>query len=712
MPLLFYKGQLRKWIEVMSIIDSTTIQESSPPSLWDELGIYIPSSVVEDFVSNNNPLRERLIYWLERVAMLHGSFFISNDEEASDSNVRAALKCYRGIIILKQDGKVNSSEHLRFDDPDVFFNSPKDQAFKYLSSIAQFDDFATLFTKANMNLALSQRKTYLSGKEDVPETGVEAEIRFLEYFINKDIRDGVVEVDDNGIFQESVSEDNENVVEIYRLRTFQKKFTDALIIALRENRKHEHELAVNNFLSYLSRDVILPTMEDAGLNGCRWYNWLVGQSRQGGVDHEVGKRRYEAISAFPLIHCVASNFNNPVSTAIEEGNGLIDALSTYFEKEKSHVKLLRGITVDSISLPSAPEESRLLSILDDISYLIGLTPPQNGDQWEAYFALLRASSSLRNTTSDDDVMDKAIKDDIAIKGDIASFSGKWDTLDLDACYFAQAAFSDMVQDIYDTVFLQYHRFYTNGIGMPSVESLRKVVIGNRRIFDIIEVAQKWRNENNLIKARMSASFPLGKGQFSKKEWPQLHDYPAMMSNGVYVHSLNTKNMLTREAKNMEHCLDTYVGKCLYSGSHIVSLREKDNTILSTAELQHDWVVDKDNKGITDTPMFAVLPPGVVQHSGLGNREPPIRAQEALWEYMNKLATGAIEIEKDDLHEQKVIRADYASKYGENHRTIVEYNPRIPQAMEQVWKEYKEFFPKKVKRKNIEGAFAEMVNASK
>lgn len=654
----------------------------APLPLEDGIDLFLPETFIASLAIANPLLVDLLRANLRSAALINGSYVV----EGGRGDVRAFLKCYRAVVLLLADGRVRSREHAHFEDGLEFFSRDRENAFRWLLSLGSFDDRAALFTNAQMDLALVQNRTWLDGKDSTAEAAAEAEVRFVEYFLNSDFRrtginmDELLERED-----EKEEEERDEALPFPSLRPLRADLRQRLLSELVVHRKKEHARAVAQFREYLDRGRILPVMRAAGLNGCRWYNWLVGQDREGRVNQDLGRQRLEALEGYPLIHCAASKFGSPVSLAIENGTSLLEAISEFFRCSKAEARALRGIDVNALGLPSAPDKKRVEAVVETLRLTPGLPRPRDTDGWKAFFASIKAARVLCGVIG--------AKEEEALPRLLGSLASDWGAVSLSQMSFMAASIPDIIEDIMEFVIYPAAFHYPTRI---LKEKVAQALFGSRGMKELLEVVLQWENERRAIKERIEANWPLLGGQSREDAWPSLHEDPVGMSNGVQIHCLATEKALKVESERLQHCVDSYVGKCLYSGCHIISMRTETGDSLSTAQIDHYWLVENAGKRtVEDRGVFDRRPPGVVQHRGRRNSEPPVRAKQALSEYINRIVSGAITLDLDTLQESLEYRV--ANKALGGGRS---FNYRELAAVEDAWREYRVLFPKKTRRLNL------------
>lgn len=667
---------------------TAAIASTSPyPTLKDAAMIQLPESWIAAVHSKDPGLGAAVRKALEHAAQLHGTFCVHCDE----GQVRALLKCHRGAVVLFRDGRVRSTEDFRPDDVRQIFNLPLDTALASIP-LSGWDDGATLFTTAAIDFRLSSRGSWLDGNPETAAMGAEVEVRFMEYFLNRHVlREGL---DAERILAPKVAPPDDLPIEVFPHRRLNEEMRQDLLEELQGLRRDEATRAIAAFRDILHQGAVLPVMEASGLNGCRWYNWLVGQADAGSIDGQVGSRRREALSAFPLIHSLLTRHEGVVASAVEKSEKLIPALAAELDVPAAQASKLRGIDVSAVDLPSAPDRPRLNTLVEQLALLPKGTAPRSSSEWASFFSAVPLAGLVgENFDEVDGTRDRLL----------STLAGNWHKVSAADLRAAMGAFPDMVNDLLHNLIQPAGRT----LAVPGAERwtsrpLARLLVGERSLPALVEVVKAWQNGRQAISAALSASFPLPDGVHTDRMWPPLNDDPVQTSNGLLVECLHSESMLKEEHRRMSHCVDIYTGRCLYQGSHIVSIRQANSQrSLSTAEIDHDWLMGNAGKKKDELdPIYDLLPPGVAQHQGFDNSPPPKEARIALWEYVSRIQSGDVDIDleliQESLEDRRGSRAAAISSYYDSSRR---------EAIEEAWKAYRSFFPKRVRRKGLSDLMA-------
>jgi hypothetical protein len=673
-------------------------KEIKPPSAAPVLADLVPMDPFEAWIANHgggHPLLTAIIRRdLARARRMYASLFIPG---SPDSGLRAALRVYRGVIILQNDGRVRSTEFFRIHDVDAFFALTTEEALAVLPG-GSWDDKATLFSDARMDFRLDRTPSVFAAAPEQAANYIDTHIRFFEYFINESLRD-TPELGDPLL--ETVPEDEE--CPVVANRPLKADVREALSAVLRDVTICETLVAQERFLACLDQDV-LANMQMAGLNGCRWYNWLAGFSwMEGHMSAELGLRRKQASQAYPIAHCLLVQADHPVNVAMETAQPLIPALATALNVDPKIVKSMNGLTPKAAELAKAPDPQRLAEVVRKVQRLPqGGQKPSTEQDWSAFFASLAFADSIAHVITGGSYQTKGAANAPALADDmLASIGGKWREIDAPGLRQYAHAFPDMVNDLSATLIepalIHFNRHNQN---TWTTARLANLIVSNRSLIQVMDVCAWWHREQAAIHRNLAAAFP--NRDLPPNFWQPIHLGGFKAANGLVVVALCDQFMLDEEHKRMGHCVNTYGARCLYDGSHVVSIRTADGTkSISTAELSQSALRDLIGKNKKElTPIIDRLPPGVIQHRGHENKDPSPQAKEALWEYISRVVNKSIAVDIENL-EKSLAERRLSYGYGRDQgRSTAAYDYRNPQAIEAAWEAYSVAFPNKVRKRGL------------
>lgn len=176
-------------------------------------------------------------------------------------------------------------------------------------------------------------------------------------------------------------------------------------------------------------------------------------------------------------------------------------------------------------------------------------------------------------------------------------------------------------------------------------------------------------------ARMAQKYNVLIGK-EKVEWGALMPQAVTdLPHGFSVHCLNSEALLLEETLEMDHCVWSYVDKCIGNNYHIFSIRDKDGKHATTLTLHAIPYAEGEE------------PFKIFHHLGYKNRHAAGSEQEAAQELLRRLNKGEIKPDWDKMERQrKQAREAWEAKKMDPmddamfQRVLDLYKPCLPKAL--------------------------------
>jgi hypothetical protein len=131
-------------------------------------------------------------------------------------------------------------------------------------------------------------------------------------------------------------------------------------------------------------------------------------------------------------------------------------------------------------------------------------------------------------------------------------------------------------------------------------------------------------------------------------WESITESKFISNNNLKVICLNNGKHLIDEGNRMNHCVGSYVKRCLFNNSNIISIRDENNTSLSTAELMFSPQEGSNTYKKGDDFKLTLI-----QHRGKSNETPSKECIDTLKEFMEALKKNKININPDVINKKTV-----------------------------------------------------------
>jgi hypothetical protein len=161
------------------------------------------------------------------------------------------------------------------------------------------------------------------------------------------------------------------------------------------------------------------------------------------------------------------------------------------------------------------------------------------------------------------------------------------------------------------------------VGERGTPSALSVAFGGRSLARLVEIGRRWHAEH----AKIDAAIVRGTDD---RCWLPL--VPPLKIGGIHIVPLASAADLADEGAAQDHCVGTFVRRCLTERCHILSLRDADGIRLSTARFEligPPWEAD-----LVEHQAAGNLPPradaeaaAAALAEGISNRSIPVRWEE-------------------------------------------------------------------------------------
>lgn len=351
-------------------------------------------------------------------------------------------------------------------------------------------------------------------------------------------------------------------------------------------------------------------------------------------DPQIRQRRSQARGSLPVLeHYYLTSCS--LTDAIDQGAPLIPALADHFEVTPSTIRLLRQVDTDLKILKRKQEQHvdtmKLLARFLDLipkSWMSLDDPHLSQSQWHAIDLLCHWDRFITDWG--------CIPSTWTATKVIQDYRQNWP----DFCYVLQdgliSRFRDFISSFIEDVLLSpiYHRLghvdedmilAVRGELVSIVESL----IMHQPIPKQLQHSETWHEEtvHFQLTALWAAINVIASNENDGSDaavytWPPLSDRWTSPASGWQAIPIFDVNGLIEEGREMKHCVASYISKCLAGDAHILSIRDANNTRISTAEVN-----------------FIMGRLEARQHSGPRNVQPPAIAVQCLHDYIKAMNGG-------------------------------------------------------------------------
>lgn len=351
---------------------------------------------------------------------------------------------------------------------------------------------------------------------------------------------------------------------------------------------------------------------------------------------KVCRNRKQALQAYPLlvnIFCA----ENPDYAArrlqhcVDLGNPLPTAVAEYFQCSKTVARFLAEKSLDLIGEHWCSQPEKLADMLELIKPDYW---PKTGEDWEFFNTWI-----------------------------VPVFEALVGQRDSEPSPLLQNGLNDLVQEGYQRI---PARFVKHGIIMHDINNLHdfervylqwcvKVDIENSDAVDAMTqvsllrfaaLSRRWHQWQAQV---LDESKESGAAD-DQEHWPTFIESPWVYED-LCVVPLTTAWQLDDEGERMKHCVGSYASQCIFDGSHIFSIRDREGgSSLSTFEIKLAYEVTVSN------------PYKIIQHQGVCDSDPPEKCKAALVAFLRYLNV-AVSVERlQEIRFQQCLRQENSDEY--------------------------------------------------
>ena len=335
-------------------------------------------------------------------------------------------------------------------------------------------------------------------------------------------------------------------------------------------------------------------------------------------DSPVARRnREQLLETFPLLlPGLASRSLTPVfsrlTTVIDSGHRLIDAIASLMRVRKNSVRFLRGKKPSLVGNYWLDGPTQLFSAIDAIPEN---RRPMNAREWALMLAFwqcsLDATALFRHASSRQGAFGWHLFVGLCTAGYGTAESTLRQYLHRTGSW---APFSAFVRNVGRWCDRRGHELDFNDT-LPKIASERIALelLTRFSAIKLLELSEHWQQRIARNQAHTAKIV----------HWPALLPGP-VFCDGLTVVSLTDSFQLFKESEQLNHCVPMYISACMRGHSHILAIRDESGESLSTVEI----VLVEDR--------FGELAPIIVQHRGVNNSEPDISCTRALSSAIHRL----------------------------------------------------------------------------
>ena len=318
--------------------------------------------------------------------------------------------------------------------------------------------------------------------------------------------------------------------------------------------------------------------------------------------------RLQAAEAFPLLgdSLAGNSRRRQLYLAVDNQLPLIPAIAREFNIRSAVVRWLMGKDANEVGSDWA---GRLVELTSYLSVLCPEHRPQTRQDWMAFGEFIQAIERphYELNPQGDTTMPWFHKQWLRELGKMGWHRAKQRFESIGAAPDDISSIPGFIEEVSLTLESQLNESTVGSQTSMWLEPYVEKVFFSKGLIHQVQASLCW-NQDHL---------PSGSPTFAPLVfWPAAFD-GAMHCNGLSAVCLTSLHQLNVESRKMQHCVDQYFTRCLYSNSTIVSIRTSDSRPVSTAEL----VLSTD----ADTGLRFKLR----QHKGNRNTAAPREAEVAL-----------------------------------------------------------------------------------
>lgn len=362
------------------------------------------------------------------------------------------------------------------------------------------------------------------------------------------------------------------------------------------------------------------------------------------------RNRIQLLSSFPLLVPLLAGLRREafplmlaVGAVVDRGDTLVDSLASIFGVSKSAARHFCGRSVAQIGIRWNRDPAEALFAID-------VAPvearPDSRQDWEVFrrywrYSRLRTWGSWSTGSRCRCFILEYVFQSLCRLGYTEASARR-----LNRMTGNQAVSGDQMYDYYLFVCEWCHATWpeANGLaldtdGSNSGPSLIDLFLMRYPLAELLRQSVVWHKEISSITPASESDTPAS--GCAVNDWPGLLRTPFCVG-GISIVSLVSNNELVQEGFRLQHCVGSYVDRCLTGDTHVVSFRDQQGGSLSTAEIELEL------DGGRQTPR-------VIQHNGFENSTPPLECSLALDRVIQHLQEAHLQEWISDiqsLHEQR------------------------------------------------------------
>jgi len=544
------------------------------------------------------------------------------------------MKTFRGLVVLRDNGCLNSAELVLVKDPVQFRTSPEYRG--RVLSTARWNNIGNFINDVTQKSNNRNETGFLDRDGAVFQATLRDQVKLMRILLSRRLE---------GTDAQSVIFAGHPLSSLHQTPAgkFSDQFGQRVMARLNQTVVPEYIEALTQLRGRLEQQVNA-AMVRSGVNSVDGYNWAAAASS---ADHPTLKNdRLQAVSAYPILWPLFQQPFSACDIAISNRQSLAEAILSDLGIRKSDVAALQNLTYDDLGLSAAPSRQNLNSIvMPFIRSLPPGKPPRGREQWTTARALVTAAETI-------DAILRTNDGTLALEG----FGGNWDTIVPEKAEQMANGLRDMVNFYHRYVWdpaCSAYRKQTGHSSRWSQSDTAALLLKGRFLGDLADTATQWHDSHQDIADYMESTFvPANRGD-GGEEWSVLHKGPNRFTatNGCTVTFLTNERDLKEEGRAMKHCVGDYAISCQLGNKHIFSVRDPEGNRIATGEINLVRLRPLIGKGDLEDAPLNTLPRGLEQLRGPSNRTPSHLAYEAMWDYVRGIASGGLYVDYDKLVDQ-------------------------------------------------------------
>lgn len=580
-------------------------------------------------------------------------------------DVNMMCRVFKGMVSVTNSGQVKSSENFIIRNPFTFFTREGDRVSSFAR--ASWNNKASYFndSKGNNTLFKYNGPDFNSIINDMT--------RLFEYPLNTKLKG-------NPLIDLILEKEGEDISIRRMVPKMRMEFQEAW-------KKIYNRLIKQSMDEIRGLDVTLQTLEMIERNNIEDRNWLAGNHSQRTEkclkpDIDVGLSRRQFVERFPIFFLLIKSPVHDFCRCVDDLEAVEPLIAQYYDVDISIIKNMKGLKPSDTFRKYEMTPENLSVVINMMSFLP--KGPKPSKHWKTFFAgidmgeqIINAIIWAKKTLMRIDVMkdpkvicaeEKMITTNY-IKHFMEGFSGKWDKIDIDDLISVSRVAGDYLREIDNYCFSPI----MDAMRIPfDSNKFMDFFIGEKNSYDIVNRLIWWHKNRETILTDISVIRQ--DMRHADISWDSLVLSQTLtngdktnvytMSNGLLMKPLTNPYELSQEGTKMSHCVATYIPNCLFYGTHIISIRNKDGESKGTIEIDMNELFKMIESGeVTYLHRgHTLLPQCVMQCRGYKNHDPDDSVFNAMEEYIQKIVSRVIKIDKEELLKNRATREGNRSHY--------------------------------------------------